>query len=78
MNKQFNISALSGIGLTVLLLITIFGCVQDTKNFEAQNEGTDVQKPEYFLLRPDLEKMYGYTQAVKVGNIVKIGGVISK
>lgn len=35
------------------------------------------QKPEYFLLRPELEKMYGYTQAVRVGNIVKIGGVIS-
>jgi 2-iminobutanoate/2-iminopropanoate deaminase len=34
-------------------------------------------KPEYFLLRPKLEKMYGYTQAVKVGNILKIGGVIS-
>ncbi len=35
------------------------------------------EQPEYFLLRPKLEKMYGYTQAVKVGNILKIGGVIS-
>ncbi|WP_149272933.1 RidA family protein [Pareuzebyella sediminis] len=52
----------------LLLSFTLFGCKQETENSE---------RPEYFFLRPDLEKMYGYTQAVKVDNIIKVGGVIS-
>jgi 2-iminobutanoate/2-iminopropanoate deaminase len=33
--------------------------------------------PEYFMLRPDVEKAYGYAHAVKVGNTVKISGAVS-
>ncbi len=33
--------------------------------------------PEYFNLRPALEKMYGYTHAVKIGNDLKISGAVS-
>lgn len=47
----------------------------DTGNHTAVT--TKADSAEYFLLRPKLEKMYGYTQAVKVGNLVKVGGVIS-
>ena len=32
---------------------------------------------EYFSLRPSLEKMYGYTHAVKIGDDIKISGAVS-
>ena len=32
---------------------------------------------EYFNLRPKLEKEYGYTHAVKIGNDLKISGAVS-
>ena len=35
------------------------------------------QKPEYFLLRPEVEKAYGYSHAVKIGNHIKISGAVS-
>lgn len=35
------------------------------------------QQPEYFLLRPDIEKAYGYSHAVKIGNLIKISGAVS-
>ena len=34
-------------------------------------------KPEYFLLRPEVEKAYGYSHAVKIGNHIKISGAVS-
>ncbi len=33
--------------------------------------------PDYFLLRPKLEKAYGYSHAVKLGNDLKISGAVS-
>ncbi|MCP3994927.1 MAG: RidA family protein [bacterium] len=35
------------------------------------------ESPEYFLLRPEVEKAYGYTHAVKVGHDIKISGAVS-
>lgn len=35
------------------------------------------EKPEYFLLRPEVEKAYGYSHAVKIGNHIKISGAVS-
>ncbi|MEI7965544.1 MAG: RidA family protein [Chitinophagaceae bacterium] len=32
---------------------------------------------DYFLLRPKLEKAYGYSHAVKIGNDLKISGAVS-
>ncbi|WP_445383020.1 RidA family protein [Robiginitalea sp. IMCC43444] len=34
-------------------------------------------KPEYFLLRPEVEKAYGYSHAVKIGKKIKISGAVS-
>lgn len=36
-----------------------------------------MEKPEYFLLRPELEKAFGYSHAVKIGNSIKISGAVS-
>jgi len=33
--------------------------------------------PEYFLLRPEVEKAFGYSHAVKIGNDIKISGAVS-
>jgi 2-iminobutanoate/2-iminopropanoate deaminase len=35
------------------------------------------ETPEYFLLRPEVEKMYGYSHAVKIGNSIIISGAVS-
>lgn len=34
-------------------------------------------KLSYFNLRPVLEKSYGYTHAIKVGDIIKVSGAVS-
>lgn len=60
--------------LIAVCVLAAYSCNQQAPKAPA---ATAPEKPEYFLLRPELEKMYGYTQAVRVGNIVKIGGVIS-
>ena len=43
------------------------------------NKKAGVKKnvPEYFLLRPDVEKAYGYSHAVKIGNSIKVSGAVS-
>ena len=70
MNKHIN-----SIGIITLSALLVLSCKQPTP--PKDDTKTKTEKPEYFLLRPELEKMYGYTQAVRVGNLVKIGGVIS-
>lgn len=37
----------------------------------------EAEKPEYFQLRPEVEKAYGYTHAVKIGNSIKVSGAVS-
>ena len=32
---------------------------------------------DYFLLRPDVEKAYGYSHAVKIGADIKISGAVA-
>jgi enamine deaminase RidA (YjgF/YER057c/UK114 family) len=33
--------------------------------------------PQYFLLRPDVERAYGYSHAVRIGRDIKISGAVS-
>ncbi len=57
---------------SLLFLVTFLfstGCQQ------IQKEKTEI--PEYFYLRPEVEKKYGYTHAVKIGNDIKISGAVS-
>ncbi|MGM0943573.1 MAG: RidA family protein [Bacteroidota bacterium] len=35
------------------------------------------EKPEYFNLRPEVEKAYGYSHAVKIGDSIKVSGAVS-
>ncbi len=42
-----------------------------------ENKPASTEAPEYFNLRPKLEKEYGYTHAVKIGDDLKISGAVS-
>lgn len=64
----------------VLLIIAISQSCNDTskENHDTtKNEAPATGAPEYFNLRPALEKEYGYTHAVKIGNDLKISGAVS-
>ena len=62
---------------TFLTLITILivSCTQT--NSKANSENNCDSDPEYFLLRPEVEKAYGYSHAVKICNQIKISGAVS-
>lgn len=64
----------------LILLITILSisCKQNKKETSTSNEiQTKTETPEYFNLRPEVEKAYGYSHAVKIGNDIKISGAVS-
>ena len=42
-----------------------------------ENKAASTEAPEYFNLRPKLEKEYGYTHAVRIGDDLKISGAVS-
>jgi len=44
---------------------------------ETETKVTQTEVPEYFNLRPKLEKDYGYSHAVKFGDDLKISGAVS-
>ena len=61
----------------VLIVSVIFflSCAQPTKSEKSSIECN--QDPEYFLLRPEVEKAFGYSHAVKICNQIKISGAVS-
>ena len=66
---------------SLLLGLTIFSsCINGDKSKPTANNETkvtQVETPEYYNLRPKLEKDYGYSHAVKIGNDLKISGAVS-
>lgn len=65
--------------LLVTLCTLTFGlqsCEQKQKE-ETKEVIVKSEKPEYFLLRPEVEKAYGYSHAVKIGNSINISGAVS-
>src|SRR6266700_1951070 len=44
---------------------------------EKEMKAIQAETPEYFNLRPKLEKDYGYSHAVKIGDDLKISGAVS-
>ena len=63
----------------VLLLsgITILFSQCNQEKAEAVKPAEKPEQPEYFLLRPELEKSYGYSHAVRIGDDLKISGAVS-
>lgn len=64
--------------LALILAIAIAFLFQSCTPQTAETEATkEPEKPEYFQLRPDVEKAYGYSHAVKIGNSIKVSGAVS-
>lgn len=78
MKKQFNFS----IQLSFFVIIIIAGllsvsCNQTSTQTPVVAKDTATEKPDYYIFRPDVEKEYGYTHAVKIGDHIKISGAVS-
>jgi enamine deaminase RidA (YjgF/YER057c/UK114 family) len=70
------------LALRILILaisVGIVSCTEKIKEEAPEKTENTVEKeiPEYFLLRPEVEKAYGYSHAVKIGNSIKISGAVS-
>ena len=67
--------------LTTSLVIGICilsSCINGDKSTTAgESKPAKADTAEYFQLRPKLEKEYGYSHAVKIGNDIKISGAVS-
>jgi 2-iminobutanoate/2-iminopropanoate deaminase len=61
--------------IAVTLFFAFTGCQKQPK--EAPPETGTFETPKFFNLRPEVEKTYGYTHAVKIGNDIKISGAVS-
>jgi enamine deaminase RidA (YjgF/YER057c/UK114 family) len=60
----------------VLAIASLTGC-QPKEPVVVETPAAVVEGPEYFMLRPEVERAYGYTHAVKIGNEIKISGAVS-
>ena len=65
-----------------MVILTVFslGCApHEAPQPDAQMSGTKspTEAPEYFLLRPEVEKLFGYSHAVRIGDDLKISGAVS-
>ena len=81
MKKQFTfLNQLTFMLILLSLTVVVQSCNQGEKKVmkEVKKEQIVVaEKPEYFMLRPEVEKAYGYSHAVKIGNDIKISGAVS-
>jgi len=76
MNHFIKSNSIKLLPAIVLLAITLYSCKQENKE-EAKESLVKTEAPEYYLLRPELEKSYGYSHAVKIGDDLKISGAVS-
>lgn len=63
--------------VAVLCITIVAQSCQEAPKEIATELAVQKEVPEYFLLRPDVEKAYGYSHAVKIGNGIKISGAVS-
>lgn len=62
--------------IVFLSLLGLSACYSTGEEVAAVN-AAKTDTPEYFLLRPEVEKMFGYSHAVKIGDDLKISGAVS-
>jgi enamine deaminase RidA (YjgF/YER057c/UK114 family) len=75
-NHRYLNKRLPKFALLLVLTFALNSCKQPVKEVRKEVVGND-GKPEYFQLRPEIETAYGYTHAVKIGNVIKISGAVS-
>lgn len=77
------ITKLKTIAIALMAAISYSSCKEkhDAEKTSEKSEPTEIvmanETPDYFMLRPEVEKAYGYTHAVKIGNDIKISGAVS-
>jgi enamine deaminase RidA (YjgF/YER057c/UK114 family) len=62
------------------MVLVLFSCKPPVTPPETTTSVAVVEETEtieYYSLRPETEKAYGYTHAVKIGNDIKISGAVS-
>ncbi len=57
--------------------LLLAGCSNDSNSGTEAVQSTHSDSAEYYLLRPEVEKLYGYSHAVKIGDDIKISGAVS-
>jgi 2-iminobutanoate/2-iminopropanoate deaminase len=80
MKKQNNLTKKLSLIIVLFLLTFVFQSCQQKENEKPKKIEEliiETEKPEYFSLRPEVEKAYGYSHAVKIGNEIKISGAVS-
>ncbi|MFC5196131.1 RidA family protein [Bizionia hallyeonensis] len=71
------------LAIALVTAMSISSCNEKTKTETTVEKAVSTETvvanetPDYFLLRPEVEKAYGYTHAVKIGNSIKISGAVS-
>lgn len=65
--------------VSLLALTTLFGILLSGCQGPEPDDATALvaEAPEYFLLRPEVEKAFGYTHAIRIGDDIKISGAVS-
>ena len=65
------------ISIPVIFSLLLISCNNADSPKTTSTTATGGEAPQYFNLRPKLEKEYGYTHAVKIGDDLKISGAVS-
>ena len=63
--------------LVIMMLAVAVSYVGFGQSKKSKTARTQTDQPEYYMLRPDVERQYGYTHAVRIGNDLKISGAVS-
>jgi enamine deaminase RidA (YjgF/YER057c/UK114 family) len=63
------------VAIIAVMAFSVQSCKEVTKEVKITEPKSET--PEYFLLRPEVEKTYGYSHAVKIGDDLKISGAVS-
>ncbi|MEI6087033.1 MAG: RidA family protein [Bacteroidota bacterium] len=74
---KLNLLFISSSFIALSILSSCNNTEKSKTNSEVEVKVSSSDKPEYYNLRPKLEKDYGYSHAVKIGDDLKISGAVS-
>ncbi len=81
MKKQFTFyNQFFFVALIITICFFTTGCNQSstqTPSIVTKDTTATDEKPDYYIFRPEVEKEYGYTHAIRIGNHIKISGAVS-
>jgi enamine deaminase RidA (YjgF/YER057c/UK114 family) len=77
MNVIFQRTAIAALLAAPFLLAGCTTTAPPEASTEMKSEPAVAEAPEWFNLRPEVEKAYGYTHAVRVGDRITISGAVS-